>query len=316
MKSEAIMRSIVFADLCGSTGMFEELGNAKATKAVTRLTQWMSQIFTAHQGRTVKTLGDGVLCLFPTSEEALQACAELQRQHSNQIANWPEKLQVQIQIGVATGEVIEEEGDCFGDAVNTASRLADMSGAGQIWANAMAIQSLPEASLLRYFRLGLVPIRGKAEPQELFRLEWRVANTSLLTMPAALSGSALTRQDNKAAAIDMRWLDVSKRFEATGKPILIGRESDSDFVVADSRVSRLHATISWKLTPSGGHFLLEDNSSYGTWVKFSSGQEVELRRSICTLSTSGEIALGAAFSDFTVPTIAFTLHQTDIRMQR
>ena len=53
--------TVVFADLTGSTGVFESLGNAKATKAITRLTQWIGQVCEANHGRVVKYLGDGVL---------------------------------------------------------------------------------------------------------------------------------------------------------------------------------------------------------------------------------------------------------------
>jgi adenylate cyclase len=46
------------------------LGNAKATEAITRLTQWISKVCEAHDGRVVKTLGDGVLAVFPRCSDA------------------------------------------------------------------------------------------------------------------------------------------------------------------------------------------------------------------------------------------------------
>ena len=59
-----VQATVVFADLTGSTAFFEALGNEKATRAVTRLTQWISDVCEAHQGRVVKKLGDGVLAVF------------------------------------------------------------------------------------------------------------------------------------------------------------------------------------------------------------------------------------------------------------
>lgn len=59
-----IQSTVVFADLYGSTGVFETLGNAKATVAVTEITTWLADEFMAGGGRVVKFLGDGVLVTF------------------------------------------------------------------------------------------------------------------------------------------------------------------------------------------------------------------------------------------------------------
>ncbi|MET0312169.1 MAG: adenylate/guanylate cyclase domain-containing protein, partial [Burkholderiaceae bacterium] len=118
--------TVVFADLTGSTGVFEALGNAKATEAITRLTNWIGQVCEAHGGRVVKTLGDGVLAVFPDGPGAVDAVIELQRNHQKRIINWPPSLRMRLQVGVACGEIVEVDGDCYGDAVNVASRLSDL----------------------------------------------------------------------------------------------------------------------------------------------------------------------------------------------
>ena len=74
--------TVVFADLTGSTGVFESLGNAKATQAITRLTQWIGKVSQAYRGHVVKYLGDGVLVVFPDNADAIDAVTELQRVHS------------------------------------------------------------------------------------------------------------------------------------------------------------------------------------------------------------------------------------------
>ena len=87
-------------------------------------------------------------------------------------------------------------------------------------------------------------------------------------------------------------------------PIYLGRAPEAEFIVNDQRVSRLHASIEWRL----GAFVLTDLSSFGTWVRFAGSQtEQALRRDDCVLHGSGEIALGAPFDDFTVPTVSFSL---------
>jgi adenylate cyclase len=139
--------TVVFADLTGSTGVFESLGNAKATQAITRLTQWIGKVCQAYRGHVVKYLGDGVLVVFPDNADAVDAVTELQRVHRERIRNWPDQLKMRLQMGVARGEIVEQDGDCFGDAVNLASRLSDLSGPDQILATDTVIQHLPPTHL-------------------------------------------------------------------------------------------------------------------------------------------------------------------------
>ena len=104
--------------------------------------------------------------------------------------------------------------------------------------------------------------------------------------------------------IALTWLDKAATFTSTALPIHLGREAEAQFVVNDQRVSRLHAKITWR----AGKFYLEDVSSYGTWVRFAGSEAiVALRRQECVLPGAGEIAMGAPFEDYSVPTVSFKL---------
>ncbi|MDP1968944.1 MAG: adenylate/guanylate cyclase domain-containing protein, partial [Burkholderiaceae bacterium] len=215
--------TVVFADLTGSTGVFEALGNAKATQAITRLTQWISQVCEAHHGRVVKTLGDGVLAVFPVGTDAVDAVIELQRSHRKRLLNWPEKLRMRLQIGVAYGDVVEVDGDCYGDAVNVASRLSDLSGADQIWATDSVIEQLPKGLGIRFRSLGPINIRGKSEARVVFRIDWQEEVLSeFLTMPASLS-MLRGKPEAQTGGIELSWLDSRASFTSTDMPIHLGR---------------------------------------------------------------------------------------------
>lgn len=305
----AASTTVVFADLTGSTSFFETLGNAKATEAVTKLTQWISQVCRAHKGRVVKTLGDGVLTVFPDGPNAVNAVVELQRSHQKRILNWPPQLRMRLQIGVACGEIVEVEGDCFGDAVNVASRLSDLSGADQIWATDTVVEQfiLPPDGV-RFRSLGPVNIRGKAERRVLYRVDWQEEEdgagfTGGLTAPASLEMLERTGARKIATGrIELTWLETKSNLSSTELPIHLGRAAEAEFQVNDQRVSRLHAKLEWR----NGTFVLSDLSTYGTWVRFSGSETVlALRRDECVLHGGGEIALGAPFEDFTVPTVNF-----------
>lgn len=295
--------TVVFADLTGSTRVFEAMGNARATETVTRLTQWIGGVCEAHGGRVVKMLGDGVLAIFPAGDIATAAVLELQRNHQKRLQAWPVALRMDLQIGVASGDVVEVDGDCYGDAVNLASRLSDLAGPGQIWVTESVVEQLKEGEV-RHRNLGPITIRGKNETPIVHRIDWQEEMSEFLTMPATLAQTNRA-VDSSFGQIELSWLDVRALFSAADLPIHLGRVDEAQFVVNDPRVSRLHARIEARQ----GSCVLVDVSTYGTWVRFhgSAGVsgEIALRRDECVLHGSGEIGLGAPLSDFSAPTITF-----------
>lgn len=298
--------TVVFADLTGSTRVFETLGNEAATRTVTGLTQWIGEVCREHGGRVVKTLGDGVLAVFPRPEGAVEAVVQLQREHARRQVRRPAAQQMQLQVGMASGDIVEVDGDCYGDAVNVASRLSDLSGARQIWATASVIEQVELAPPgARFHALGPVPIRGKAQENHLYRIEWQEdTSTDMMTMPGFTLDAKAGPRTAAQGRIELRYLDQVQEFGTGELPVHLGRAREAEFVVQDPRVSRLHARIEWR----GGSFVLVDMSSFGTSVRFDGAPtEQTLRRGDCVLHDGGEIALGADFGDWSLPTIQFAL---------
>jgi adenylate cyclase len=306
--------TVVFADLTGSTRVFEAMGNARATETVTRLTQWIGGVCEAHGGRVVKSLGDGVFAIFAEGIGATRAVLEMQRNHQKRLQTWPAPLRMELQIGVASGEVVEVDGDCYGDAVNLASRLSDLAGPGQIWATESVIEQL-HGGEVRHRSLGPINIRGKNEMPVVHRVDWQDEVSEFLTMPASLVHQP-RGPDSSFGQIELAWLDVRSMFRADELPIHLGRVDEAQFVVNDPRVSRLHARIEARQ----GSCVLVDVSTYGTWVRFhgtaGASGEIALRRDECVLHGSGEIGLGAPLSDFSAPTISFNTTGGNVLLAR
>src|SRR3954467_5438662 len=168
------MASVVFADLVGSTGIFERLGDEPAGRFVTQLTTALAKIFEQHNGRVVKLLGDGLFVVFPEEGQALTACIAIQeRLQQKPVRPGGTGTPVQMQMGVEAGEVVEIEGDCYGDAVNSAARLADLSGAAQILTSQRVHDALPPEQRAQLRSLGPFHLRGKNEVTEVYRVEWQ-----------------------------------------------------------------------------------------------------------------------------------------------
>ena len=305
----SVLSTMVFADISGSTALYEALGNERATEAVTQVTQWIGDTIEAHGGRVVKKLGDGVLGVFGDASSAVSAMATMLRQHKVRLDRWPHPLRMEIRVGVASGEVVDVDGDCYGDAVNVASRLCERAGPAEIWATETTVLLAGTAPDVWYRKLGMMDIRGKAELLMLYHVEWREDEApDSLTMQAALV-SNFAPVDSILGQIQFSWHGVNMSFTSSDAPVHVGRANHAQLCINDLRVSRLHARIDWR----NSGFLLTDLSSFGTWVRFDgSGSHVRLRRDACILHGTGEISLGVSFADPKAPTVAF--HVSGSRM--
>ncbi|MDB5750801.1 MAG: Adenylyl cyclase [Ramlibacter sp.] len=294
------MPSVVFADLVGSTGIFERLGDETAGRFVTQLTTALAKIFEQHNGRVVKLLGDGLFVVFPVESQALTACIAIQERLLNKpVHPGGTGHPVQMQMGIESGEVVEIEGDCYGDAVNSAARLADLAGADQILTTYRVRTALPRELQARMRSLGPMYLRGKAEATEVYRVEWQPEREADVTvMGVSMFGPAPTQGQLEIT------LAAERLRLQQGDRIGMGRSRTADLAVNDARVSRIHATIEWR----GGHFVLCDCSSFGTWVYMGDQTApVVLRRTECYLVGKGQIALGCDREAEDAPVASFVV---------
>ena len=243
----SVLSTMVFADISGSTALYEALGNERATEAVTQVTQWIGDTIEAHGGRVVKKLGDGVLGVFDDASSAVSAMATMLRQHKVRLDRWPHPLRMEIRVGVASGEVVDVDGDCYGDAVNVASRLCERAGPAEIWATETTVLLAGTAPDVWYRKLGMMDIRGKAELLMLYHVEWREDEApDSLTMQAALV-SNFAPVDSILGQIQFSWHGVDRTFTSSDAPVMVGRAEHAQLRINDPRVSRLHARIDYEL---------------------------------------------------------------------
>ncbi len=311
------MTTVVFTDLVGSTGLYERLGDAAASRFVTELTGLLSQVFEQHTGRVVKLLGDGLFVVFAHEGDALAACMQIQKRLQDEPiypgANQPTHgaaagPPVQLQIGMESGEVVEINGDCFGDTVNSAARLAGLAGGGQIlttqnvWSALLPIQQQALRSM------GPMYLRGRTEASHVYRVEWQTGRDEDATMAGRSMFAA-----QHSSFLELSWAHALLRLDAKSKPINIGRASESALHINDPRVSRVHATLAWR----GGQFVLTDTSTYGTWVYMGNQLDaVVLRRTECYLVGSGQIVPGSVRGDNGAPLISFVIKTETLQDQQ
>lgn len=292
---------IVFADIAGSTALYEQLGNARAAEAVTQVVQWLGQSIEGQQGRVVKTLGDGVLAAFTAAPQAVQAVIGMMRGYHQFLREGTQDVRLQVRVGIAGGEIVEVDGDCLGDAVNVAARLCERASPGEVWVAASTALEAGAQIDGRWVQLGALAIRGKAEPIVVYGLEWCVdQDLASQTLLAEIHGPRADRLPSEVQ-LRVRYQGEERVLTAEDAPLLLGRSQLAQLVLPDLRVSREHARIDVR----NGAFVLCDISRFGTWVRFQEGEPVLLRRDACLLHGCGQIALGVPFAEADAPIVAF-----------
>jgi adenylate cyclase len=274
------LATVLFADVSGSTKLYEIAGDAVALEAITSCLAAARSAAEAAGGRVVKTIGDEVMCLFPGPDAAAGAAAEMQ----GRVGTLPEVAGTKLgmHIGLHHGPVLQRDNDVFGDTVNIAARLVSQAKKGEI------ITSTETAALLGpMFRsmvreLHAITVKGKAEEVGLAELVWKHdADATVFARPRA-------RPREPKGALRLRYRDVEVMRRRDGDSVSVGRDVANGLVVEDDMASRQHCTIERRQDV----FVLKDHSTNGTFVTNEGDAELLVRRSEVSLRKHGWIAFG------------------------
>jgi class 3 adenylate cyclase len=286
MARETRTLAVLFADITDSTTLYQKLGDVGARAVVDACLTRMTRVLPRYQGRLVKTIGDAVMCVFPTADLAVLAASEMQSAVTADPAGGHAVL---IHVGLHYGSVLAEEEDVFGDTVNAAAYLAAVATGGQIVTTEATEQQLSAALKSCVRPIFRTLLKGSDRESTVYQVLWRTDNRDL-TDVGMLSEHAIPRDSGSLVVT----LDEERlRVDQWRPTILVGREPDSDLVVKDSYASRRHFTI--KLVRM--QFYLFDHSINGTYLALPSGEEVHLLRRELVLDGSGEIRAGRSRAD-------------------
>ena len=299
---------VMFADISGSTALLESVGNDRGVQAITLVVQWLAHSIKSHGGRVIKTLGDGVLSIFPDAARAARASTALMRSHERNIEHWPSEVALRVRVGVAGGEVIELEGDCYGEAVHMAARLCSRAAAGEVWFTESTVQNGGLSPMAHWTPMGSLLLHGHSAPVSVYGLEWcSDEDPDSRTLRAELH-SGMGKLSSSLVHIQVQWCGTNCTYTSRDMPLIIGRGTEARLRVDDRRVSRSHARLEWRQDA----FVLSDVSRFGTWVHLGDSDPILLRRESCLLVGSGSIALGVSFLDATAPKLEFQVSDAGV----
>ncbi len=290
---------MAFADIAGSTHLYEALGDVAAKSLVTDLQSAIARVIRRHGGQVQEIVGDEVLFRFREADAGAACACDIQ--WTTEAFGDRSGKPLTVRIGLHYGRVIMEDGRLFGDALNTAARVADIAQGGQIIATEEVIRRLQSPMKTQARRFDEVTVKGKRHPLVVFDLPWKAPDlTEIRTLPqgSGFSPPCLTLQhDGQRYALRM------------GRAFTLGRDAGCDLVTSGTLVSRRHATIDL----NRGRFMFTDTSTNGSYIRGQGGEAVYLRREGMPLSGRGEIALGAPFDAASAPVVMYEHSAADDR---
>ena len=273
--------AIMFADISGSTRMYEQSGDETAKKCIDECLTNMALIVEARDGIVIKKIGDELMCRFADANSAINAAKNsqadvltLRDQQGSELA---------IRIGIHYGEVIEDDDDIFGDAVNVAARMTDIAKGGQIITTKDTVDLLSTELSHQVRQIDITRVKGKQEKIAVFEVNWE--QSVEITKVATQLFARAVRQD---ARLYLRFGMLFLNLESETESISIGRDSSCDITIDTELASRQHAHCEMRR----GKFVITDQGTNGTYVTLSSGEEIYLRREDLVLQGKGVISVG------------------------
>ena len=286
--------AVLFADIAGSTSLYEVLGDARAKAMIDEALDAMKAVTARQGGRVIKTIGDEVMCVFDGADRGFVAAADMQSKIEQlPIVNGAKR---KIRVGFHAGPVIEQDGDVFGDTVNTAARMAGLAKGQQIFTTRATVDMLSAPLRAGTRDIAALSVKGKADAMSVCEVIWQEGGDLTMTadsinVPQAQTTLLLRHGTNEIIMTPAK------------ASVALGRDPGSDMIIADPKASRNHARIEKRRDK----FFLADQSTNGTFVTFTGESETSLRREEVMLRGSGYIVFGHSAAESKAEVVEFTV---------
>ncbi len=275
--------AILFADVVGSTELYEALGDERARDTVGQCLTIMKNATEENNGAVIKTIGDEVMATFDAVDDAMTAAAAMQHQISDNEELGADDKRVSIRIGCHYGPVVKESKDIFGAAVHTANRMTSQAKARQIVTTGSTVELMGADWKSVARQIDVATVKGKRDEVALFEVLWSPEEATSM-----LPTIGWESKDVASPTLVMTFRGITVDVNDERKNITMGRADENDVVVKGNLISRVHARIEKRRNK----FILIDESTNGTFVQNVRGEEIFLRRDSTEISGEGIIGLG------------------------
>ncbi|MGH8194185.1 MAG: adenylate/guanylate cyclase domain-containing protein [Woeseiaceae bacterium] len=275
--------AILFADVVGSTQLYDEYGDTKASETVAHCLDVMKDSTHQFHGKVIKTIGDEVMSTFTTVDDAMGAASQMQTRISADANSGGDHIPVSIRIGCHFGPVVQEHNDIFGAAVHTANRMTSQAKARQIVISGPTVDRMSAEWQAQTRQIDVATVRGRLDEVALFELVWQPEEATSMLPTIEWENRA-----RNASRLVLRFRERTVVVNDQNKNVNMGRADDNDLVIKGNLISRLHARVEKRR----GKFMLVDQSTNGTFLQNARGEETFVRRDSTELTGQGVIGLG------------------------
>ncbi|MFK7753405.1 MAG: adenylate/guanylate cyclase domain-containing protein [Sedimentitalea sp.] len=287
---------VLISDITGSTQLYEKESNETALQFIGPMLDRMREIIADAGGHCVKSKGDDTLSFFEHPDAAFQAAWAMINE------NWASDMSVHA--GVYFGEILKKENEIYGNAVNTAARLASLAKPGEFLLGDSCFEDLAPEYQGKLLPIGELQLRGKDAPTRVY--SGTVISMSAQTVVFAKSGGARPIRTETA---DLTYGGKTWQL-SEGDSISIGRSPDCDIVLDHAWVSRKHGALTirqWQLEYA-------DHSSAGSVIRTGEGKQFSVHRRSTLLYGTGKIVLGTRPGDDATSSVDFVAHDLSITL--
>jgi len=275
---------IMFADIVGSTSLYERLGDVEARRFTAEVLARMAAIVREKNGRIAAELGDELMCFFTLPADAAAAACEMHARVGEEFLIPPANSKQKLRIGMHYGNVSGTKDDLRSETAKVAHWATNNAKAEQTLATLSVIDSLP-----RIFRAVSRYVDDETwnfvsfEHVALYEIIWDVE---------AITAAAV----DSAEAVDGRYDQISFSYGgdtitlSPERPVIsVGRGTQNDLIIKHDLISRQHFTAQF----SRGRCTITDKSTNGTLIVPEGGGTTQVvRRDTVRLQGSGLIVVG------------------------
>jgi adenylate cyclase len=194
--------AILAADIVGYSKLVAEDEEETVRRLVVSRTVFSDSI-TGHGGLVVNTVGDAVLAEFPSSVDAVRCAMDVQESIRNRNLAYPPSRHMNFRIGITVGDVVDREGQLFGDGVNIAARLEGLAPSGGICVSRTVYEQAANKLSVKFEDIGGQQLKNIPEPIHAYMIVLHRGNAATVgnDAPKAHAPRMWSRQLAGAAAV-------------------------------------------------------------------------------------------------------------------
>ena len=282
--------TLLFADIAGSTALYERLGDEEAHSLVVMCLEDASRIINENSGTVIEIIGDEIMASFESADSTLDAACAIQ-----ELLN--RKNTIAMRMGFHSGPTAVQDGRPFGDIVNVASRMVNLAKKNQIIFSEDAYRKLSLCMQRKARYLNHIPIKGKQDMFNIYEALWEESDHT------ELFGHAVAQIEPVAEkAFALKCCDQTIALNSSQNIYTLGRSDQCGLRVCSDTASRFHAQMEYR----SGKVVLKDQSTNGTYVRTRAGENLFLHHEELTLVDDSQVSLGEPVSDNNRQLIYFT----------